>query len=548
MLHRAVLFTLVALALGPGCTAGRTATGDAGPVGPGTDSGTPPGNDAYVAPVDVDIVTASAPSDAPTMFGGTPDASHAPSLVYPLDGVMVPPNLSQLEFHYLPNGGTVFQLAFTAGTSRIRVYFGCPESVGAGCVFMPDHDTWTVISSAARGRGPITYVLRGVSASGALGETTSQTITFANQDVTGGVYYWTPGANGAINRFEFGVPGARAEHFLNVATTAATFCIGCHTLSRDGALIAVGEDTVTSRFEVFDIETRAQRFLLRGMGTGGPLAGPAQSNFTSFSPDNAQIVGSSFAGLRFLSVADGSVLEEGVTGAAASMPDWSPDGEHIVYVSFPGRSTLGLFDSNGITSGSIVRLDRVGGAWTVGPTLVASSGDNNFHPSYSPDGQFVIYNRSPSNASSIGDDPGGGTSRMSDAQMWFVPSSGTGAAVSLDAIHGLSDQWPRFNPTSFNERGHPLFWIVWASRRGYGLRLDEDVRSQLWMASFDPMRAAAGLDPTSVPFWMPFQNMEETNHLAQWVSTVRRMGCDTDAECGGEFCVDHRCFQEPPVF
>lgn len=549
MQYRAVVLSLVLAALASsttlGCTAGRGRTDDTGPGGPGNDAGSAVHPDAYFAPVDTDIVTSSAPSDAPSMFGGTPDPARAPEIVYPLEGVVVPPNLSQLEFHYLTNGGTVFQLAVTAGSSHIRIYFGCPEAVGAGCVFMPDHATWTTLSNAARGRGPVTYVLRSVDASGNLGETASRTITFTEQDVTGGMYYWTPGFMGAINRFEFGVPGARAERFLSLGDTGAHMCVGCHEVSRDGTRIGVGTDTPTTTFQVFDIASRTRIFSLTGHGTGG-LGGPIQSNFTSFAPDNSQIVGSALTGLRFLSGADGSLLEEMVTGAAASMPNWSPDGQHIVYVSYPGRSVFGLFDETGVASGSIVRLDNAGGAWTVGPTLIASTGDNNFHPSYSPDGAFVIYNRSPSNISSLGENPDSGTSRIGDAEMWFVSSDGAGAAVSMDTVHGLSDAWPRFNPTSFDDHGHPLFWMVWASRRGYGLRLDTDTRSQLWMASFDPTLAAMGRDPTSVPFWVPFQDMTMANHLAQWVSTVQRMTCSSNADCGGEFCVDGRCFETVP--
>src|SRR4051812_48412489 len=100
MKHRVVVFALALLALDAGCTSGR-GRDDTGP-GSHLDGGS--GNDAYFAPVDTDIVTSTAPANAATLFGGTASAAHAPELVYPLDGVAVPPNLSQLEFHYLPAG------------------------------------------------------------------------------------------------------------------------------------------------------------------------------------------------------------------------------------------------------------------------------------------------------------------------------------------------------------------------------------------------------------------------------------------------------------
>ena len=547
MRQRLVLI-LLAFSIGTivGCTRNDRG-GDAGPIGDASsrvDTGVH-NLDSGTAILDRDIVTASAPANAPGMFGGTPSASHAPSVVYPLDAVVVPPNLSEMEFHYTQNGGTVFQLAFTTLGGSIRVYFGCPEVVGAGCVFMPDASTWNALSGALRGAGAATYRLRSVDAAGNLGETATRTITFAEQDVTGGLYYWTPGAMGAINRFEFGVPGAVVERYLNRAVTGARTCIGCHTLSRDGTRIAVGTDTPTTQLQVYDVASRARIFAIMGHPMGG-LGGPQEPNFTSFAPDNSQIVGSTLMGLRFLSATDGSIVSDMVTGAAASMPDWSPDGQHIAYVAYPGRSVFGLFDETGVASGSITRLDLVGSTWTVGPTLVASAGDNNFHPGYSPDGNFIVYNRSPANTSSLGIDPNSGTSAIPDAQMWFVSSSG-GTPVSMDTSHGLSDAWPRFNPTTFMDHGHPLFWMVWASRRQYGLRLDTDTRSQLWMCSFDPTRAAAGQDPTSVPFWVPRQDVTVANHLAQWTLGVARTTCTNDGDCGGEFCYQGRCYQQMPV-
>src|SRR5689334_22105155 len=45
---------------------------------------------------------ATLPADPAAPFGGTPDAARAPALVYPNDGVLVPPNLGRLEVHFRP--------------------------------------------------------------------------------------------------------------------------------------------------------------------------------------------------------------------------------------------------------------------------------------------------------------------------------------------------------------------------------------------------------------------------------------------------------------
>jgi TolB protein len=548
MRQRLVVSVAIALGSIAACTV-ASRNGDGGPVGDGgphTDGGTHPIGDAGPTVLDQDIVTPSAPMNAPMLFGGPPSAASAPMLVYPLDHVVVPPNLSEMEFHYVPEGGTVFELAFTTRGGSIRIYFGCPEAVTGGCIFTPDAATWNALALALRGIGETSYVLRSVDAAGNVGESAQQHITFAEQDVTGGLYFWTTDPTTVINRFEFGVPGAVVERYLTLQVTGAHMCIGCHTLSRDGTRIAVGTDIPTTQLQVYDVASRARIFTLTSHGGIG-LSGPQQPNFTSFAPDDSQIVGSTLMGLRFMSATDGSIVQDMVTGAAASMPDWSPDGQHIAYVSYPGRSMFGLFDETSVASGSIVRLDLSGGVWNVGPTLVQSMGDNNFHPGYSPDGDYVVYVHSASNTGSIGGDPGGGTSAVSDAELWFVGTAGGATPVRMDTQHGLSDAWPRFNPTTFVDHGHPLFWLVWASRRQYGLRLDQDTRAQLWMCAFDPTRAAAGQDASSVPFWVPRQSTMFANHLAQWTTGVARMTCTNDADCGGEFCIDGHCYQSMPV-
>src|SRR5262245_58180697 len=48
-------------------------------------------------PFDSTVTESGAPNDAATHFGGAADPAAAPALVYPPDGVLVPPNLSVLE-------------------------------------------------------------------------------------------------------------------------------------------------------------------------------------------------------------------------------------------------------------------------------------------------------------------------------------------------------------------------------------------------------------------------------------------------------------------
>ncbi|MDQ3033631.1 MAG: hypothetical protein M3Y87_14530 [Myxococcota bacterium] len=486
------------------------------------------------------IITPGTPADAPTRFGGTPDASRAPEIVYPEDATMVPPNLGELEIHYRTAGSTLFELHVSSPAVELRIYFGCPEAVGGGCIYTPDRDVWESIATAARGQGAITYRMRGVDDGGRLGETAERTITVAEEDITGGLYYWNAGG-GTIDRFEFGVRGARAETFLDRTRTGAMMCVGCHVLSRDGTRIAVGTDIPTTTFQVFDVASRARIF---SRGAAGGFGGfPQEPNFSSFSPDATQIVTSSLAGLRILDGTTGSVVLEGLGGGPSSMPDWSPDGQRIVYARHDAPATFGLADAPGITDGRITRLDWNGASWVVGPTLVAGGG-NNYYPAFSPDGEWVVFNRSPANTNSMGGEGGTG---VRDAELWVVSSSGTGVAMRLGNIGGLADSWPKWDPTAYRDGGRDLFWFAWSSRRAFGLRLAEDTRMQLWMSAFDPAQAAMGREAAYPAFRLPFQDIATGNHIAQWVTSVERLTCDDDADCGGEFCVDGRCYEQPPL-
>ena len=65
--------------------------------------------------------------------------------------------------------------------------------------------------------------------------------------------------------------------------------------------------------------------------------------------------------------------------------------------------------------------------------------------------------------------------------------------------------------------------------------------------AFDPTLAATGEQGFRAAFRLPFQDIETSNHIPQWVTSVERHPCTTNADCGGEFCVDGRCFAEEPL-
>jgi hypothetical protein len=478
------------------------------------------------------VIAPGAPADAPSKFGGKADASRNPSIVYPADGVLVPPNMGTLEFHFMPGtGNSLFEIDFESADVSLKVYATCTP-VGGGCVYSPDDKTFKLLANAASGGDVVTYKIRGVDGAspGAVGISGAQKISFAEENLTGGLYYWNAGA-GATMRYEFGVSGKKGELFLNGATAGTNgACIGCHELSRKGDKIVEGYGMPQfGTYNAYDVATKAADFK---KSAGG--------NFFAWSPTGDRLLAS-----------DGStmVLLDGTTGAKiagvgtqAGPVTWSPDGATIVYAKDQVALPFPVGKA-GVSQGSLETLRWDGTTVNKGTTLVPYAGQNNYYPAFSPDSNLVAFNRSPSNQSSY-DAP--------DALVYVVKADGTGAPIQLSNASpsmGRGDSWPKWTPTVQQHRGHPLFWITFSSRRAYGLRLNTappanpgDGTAQIWMAAVDPTQVAAGKDPSFPAFRLPFQDIASGNHIAQWVLTVSRKPCKTVTDCAGdEACSSGLC-------
>jgi hypothetical protein len=466
------------------------------------------------------ILEPGAPSDAPNHFGGADDPALAPDVVYPPDGVLVPPNMNVLEVHYQPKTANLFELHVTSPVLDLKVYFTC-QSVGGGCALAADQNVWSLMASAGRGADPLTYTLRGTDGAkqSGVGTSAARTIAFGEEDILGGLYYWNAGG-GTTMRYEFGVSGQQAELFMGAPQAGAGVCVGCHVLSRSGKKVALGMDIpAPAAYKVFDVATRAPIF-------AGPNGG---SNFFSFSPDESQILTSTGASITLRSATDGTPVTDPLIPSGA-MPDFSPDGSTIVYAK-PAQAVP--FGAPGVDDASLETMTKQNGTFAPGPTLVAGGTMNNYYPAFSSDGQWVLFNRSPSSANSYD---------AADAEVWVVPAKG-GAPIQLAKARAGGDSWPKWTPDVQKYRGKSLLWFTFSSRRAYGLRLANGTRAQIWMAALDPEAAAKGQDGSFPAFWLPFQDMGSGNHIAQWVTHVERKPCDQGgSQCDpGDTCDQGRC-------
>jgi hypothetical protein len=274
---------------------------------------------------------------------------------------------------------------------------------------------------------------------------------------------------------------------------------------------------------------------------GNNLTGSA--DFFSFSPGGGFVLFSNGSNIGWRDLTSGAVLGSNIT--SGSMPDWAPSGNDMVFAK-PQQNPP--FSEPGVTSASIQTMHFNGFGWDPAAPLVPFNGQNNYYPAYAPTGDWVAFNRSPSNLDSFSNSPGteldGGAP---DGELWAVASAG-GTPVRLDAASNPGAlSWPKWAPVVSSYYGGHVMWMTFSSDRSYGLRLGNNQETQLWMTAFDPDVAAGGVDPSFPAFYFPYQDIGSGNHIAQWVTHVIHKDCTSNADCPSkDTCQAGKCV--PPQF
>jgi hypothetical protein len=494
------------------------------------------------------------PADPGSKFGGTVNAGRAPDLVYPNDGVLLPPNLGKLEFHFKPGTqNTLFELAFTNAVTDVRVYARC-TTLGAGCLITTSDQLWRWISKTNAGGAPLMVTVRGTDDTGtAVGASTPVSISFSKDLVTGGLYYWTTSGQTAIMRYDFGSTTQTTPEKYVGPEVAGNGCIGCHALSRDGMKIVLQAGTNTAgpdgRLALLDVKTK------------NPIvafASPPKSTFESWNTTGSQFVGAyadSGATDYNLFLIDGmtgmkagSLTGTGTATNPATHPDWSPDGTKIAYTKVGQKSAN--FTLQRFGGGAIELVTQTGTTWGAPTEIVpAASGKNHYYPTFSPDNNFLLYDESTcAGATGCIQNPGQpacGCDADTDGSAHVFAVAPTAGARPIDLVKlnapgkmdsgatSLTNSFPKWSPFIFHrtgELGTRLQWVTFSSTRNYGLRTppapanggtgEATSGTLIWMTAIDPDKVEGGMDGSYPAFCLPFQDVTTSNHIAQWTTKV----------------------------
>lgn len=481
-------------------------------------------------------------------FPTPPEEVPAPKWIYPLAESVHPSNLGLMTLHFeRPSDDLeMFELSMIAMERSRKLYFPCLSSGGNGCTYKVPEDFWTNATAEFAGQ-KIELQLRGASV-GSISQMASRNVEFSPDPVEGGLYYWSSVLRG-MYRLLFG--GRQAVPYVAPGTNAnPEACAGCHAVSRDGATIAytVGSaDPDGDLFDnaAFDGSLKVAPIVALDQPSIDPeSATPVRSGMMTLSTDGTRVVSGFDLKLELRDTQTGVLLDEtdSLDGKRPFFPEFSPVGDRLVL------TLTNNFDTEiAVWGGGIYVVSVAGDVFGEVTELVPEGNDeSHYYPSWSPDGKWVAFVTSPEGVKSY-DQPQGRLRLVSvDTGEVFDLAGATGPSNSTST-------WPKFAPFHQCPGGTEsctdsrIFFLTYSSKRPYGLLANqpgEVSRSQLWMSALFMSRAQNGEDPSSPPFWLPYQDPDNSNHLPYWTSTLR---CNEIYGCGPfETCTsDGNCILVP---
>jgi hypothetical protein len=536
----------IVLALGPGCSCGgtltpRTGDGSIPRDGNGFDLGSP--TDAYVAPHDIVIIAPGTPSDAATHFGdpSDADAAHAPNLLYPLDQVQFPRNVWSPDVQWDDPGvmGDLYRVRFAGAPVTLTTYL-VHTGTGFRWDYQPDETSWRMLSAGAAGRTMTLEVDRWIAATHQVAHGNTITLRIASEGIAGAVYYWRLGSFAAtegrvIRVRQGGVVAPAIEDFMPMPPPGndGVRCAACHGLSRDGNHLAVSlrDGQFGGVFDLNEDLTVAMP----------PMVFRFSSPwyFAAFNPDASRVVMTDPS--QHTHLLDGRSGTEITTLPDGTHPAWSPDGHQLALI-------VNADDAWNPTHGDLVTIAVNTGDTFAAPSMLHTGasltsapegGSLDAYPSYSPDSTFLAF--------------GHGTHTLLSAAgaagaLYLVTTSG-GVPRRLDHASIGNAYYPSFTPfiTSVDEINR-TYWLLHYSPRDYGNQYAGtrgSHRRQIWVSAISPVGAG---DPSSVPYWLPGQEVDQQNASAFWAPLpCRGVGgqCFSGSQCCSAACVSNAC--APPA-
>lgn len=478
------------------------------------------------------ILLPGAPENARDLFAAASfvtDAARTPVIEYPLQGAVSPKNIPPIETQWTAAGNDLFRIFLESRYLSLEVYSASPEAM------LPE-EAWRAIAATAAGeslRFTIDALARATPTTKYRSAPVAIEMTTDTIDET--AIYWWASSSGAIMSQTFG------------ATTPPTLvkdqCTSCHSMSRNGQRLGysrcVGNDCgqLFAGFMKFDPGSRTwtepvnanDRAIRGSYTTFAPVGNPfpddsralamvsmATGTLALYDPDTGAAVPSNLA-----------VANTGPQAVSALMADWSSDGTRVVYAATPTANQWIDLDDGRI---AMMSYSYTGGNHVFGTptmlvpdpiTLPSGTYDNFFFPSFSPDGELVVFNAARAAWRN-------GTNARAPGQRLMLADADGRWVRDLTALNGgdgdLDITWAHWAPIASDD----YYWIVFSSERDYGHRTTAATSpascrangvtqcKQIWMSAIRRDRLTGQVDPSAPPMWLPGQDALANNISPYW--------------------------------
>jgi len=469
------------------------------------------------------IILPGAPPAAPGLFdaaGVGTDPSRLPTVTYPEDGSVAPLDFpSPVVSWDQPAPSNVCRLRIRGPAVAVDVYASTQIPLPTdqnpsaaieamlwrtiiGTAFDDLHLTYDVACAevALTGNGDLAIV------DGMIYPSMPVRFTVVRESAGGRIVYFSGNIEG-LWRIDIGgntavaVPWMGPDPAFGLETED---CVGCHSFSGDGRRMSYSQPVLTWQLGVAEITSQNPAVLL-------PPAQGGIAVWTSMHPSGDWVLNTNLeAQVQLMEVSTGQVvttLDTGAAGLIATQAVWSPRGDKLAFTAGTATNINGVTDvyeghvwTMGVTNTATGTLAVGPAELLVGPDV---TGGTAYYPSFSPDGEWVVFCRAPA----------GSSYANSGAKLWLAKTDGSVPPIALDnanMVGDLQNSWPRWAPTSTPGQ----YWILFSSTRAYP-PLNTNFPQQLWVTRVDLSGGAAG-DPSTPAIWLSGQDPFIGNLTAEW--------------------------------
>jgi hypothetical protein len=491
-----------------------------------------------------ELVAPDLPAGAAEHFASDalPDGARAATIVYPLEGAVMPQNVFPADVQWLVGvQGDQFRVRFEKPHVKVSAIIQ-HTGAGFGNHYLPRVTDWRALATSDVDEPLVIAVDRWEAASGVLASTPRVRMRFARASLTGSLYYWEIANQdtGRVMRIDDGTD--TAVSFMPYPPTAlrGEVCVGCHSVSPSGRYMAGrlgGGENIGGIFDLTTDLTGNPPPSLFPLRTSEPTS--ARWWFSSWSPDETRMIVSTDEdrnrALAMLDPRTGeTVTVSGTLPTQATHPAWSPDGTAIAFTaninSWGGTNTEGDIAVMPVSAPDTVGLPSVVHAGR-SPMNGVPAGNADSYPTWTPDSARIAFAHGT-----------GSRSQDKDAALYLMKRDGSDL-TRLDRAVGGPLVGGNFQPHFSPFEGDGYFWMSFLSRREYGNgevgTRGKGGLQQIWVAAIK-MNPAPGEDASEVAYRVPGQNVTTRNISAYWAPRACRQdgeSCSVGSECCGGQCL-----------